>query len=85
MLIAKDLFVNDVVNVGNDETYTILELAAIIIKLTGSRAKLVHLPPLPEGDMTRRQPDILNMKQLLNRDFISLEEGLHEILRRKKS
>jgi UDP-glucose 4-epimerase len=80
----KNLFVNDVVNVGNDETYTILELAEIIIKLTGSRSKLVHLPPLPEGDMTRRQPDILNMKQLLKRNFISLEAGLQEILKGKK-
>jgi UDP-glucose 4-epimerase len=76
----KNLFVNDVVNIGNDETYTILELAQIIIRLTGSRSKLVHLPPLPEGDMTRRQPDILNMKTLLNRDFIPLEKGLAQIL-----
>lgn len=80
----KNLFVNDVVNIGNDETYTILELAEIIIKLTGSKSKLVHLPPLPEGDMTRRQPDILNMKKLLSRSFIPLEEGLKEILKRRK-
>lgn len=80
----KDLFVNDVVNIGKDETYTILELAEKIIKLTGSRSKLVHLPPLPEGDMTRRQPDILNMKKLLNRDFIPLEAGLKEILKGRK-
>lgn len=79
----KDLFVNDVVNIGNDETYTILELAEIIIKITGSNSKLIHLPPLPEGDMTRRQPDILNMKQLLNREFLSLEAGLKEILKGK--
>ncbi len=79
----KDLFVNDVVNIGNDDTYSILELAEIIIKLTGSRSKIVHLPPLPEGDMTRRQPDILNMKKLLNRGFIPLEAGLKEILKGK--
>lgn len=81
----KDLFVNDVVNIGKDETYTILELAEKIIKLTGSRSKLVHLPPLPEGDMTRRQPDIANMKKLLNRDFIPLEAGLKEILKGRKA
>jgi UDP-glucose 4-epimerase len=81
----KNLFVNDVVNIGNDETYTILELAEIIIKLTGSESKLVHLPPLPEGDMTRRQPDILNMKKLLNKEFLSLEAGLKEILKGKKN
>ncbi len=77
----KDLFVNDVVNIGNDDTFTILELADVIIKLTGSRSKIVHLPPLPEGDMTRRQPDIANMKKLLNREFLPLEEGLKEILK----
>jgi UDP-glucose 4-epimerase len=81
----KNLFVNDVVNIGNDETYTILELAEIIIKLTRSRSTLVHLPPLAEGDMTRRQPDILNMKKLLNRDFVSLEAGLDEIVKGKKN
>ena len=76
----KDLFVNDVVNIGNDETYSILDLAKIIIKLTGSDSKIVYLPPLPEGGMTRRQPDILNMKKLLDRDFIKLEEGLKEVI-----
>ncbi len=74
------LFINDVVNVGNDEAYTILELAQLIIKVTGSSSKIVHLPALPEGDMTRRQPDIGNMKRLLNRNFTPLEAGLKEIL-----
>jgi nucleoside-diphosphate-sugar epimerase len=80
----KDFFVNDVVNIGNDDTYTIVELAQFIIKLTGSQSKIVHLPPLPEGDMTRRQPDILNMKKLLNRNFTSLETGLTEIMKGRK-
>ncbi len=78
------VFINDVVNVGNDDAYTILELAEIIIRLTGSSSKIVHLPPLPEGDMTRRQPDILNMKKLLNRDFVTLEDGLSEIMGNRK-
>jgi UDP-glucose 4-epimerase len=80
----KDLFVNDVVNIGNDDTYTILDFAEFLIRLTGSRSQVVHLPPLPEGDMTRRQPDISNMKKLLNRDFTPLEAGLKEIIERRK-
>lgn len=82
---TQDLFVNDVVNIGNDKAYTILELANTIIRLTGSTSKTIHLPPLPEGDMTRRQPDIESMGGLLKRDFISLEDGLQRIinLRRK--
>jgi UDP-glucose 4-epimerase len=78
------VFINDVVNIGNDETYTILDLAKLIIKLADSDSKIVHLPALPEGDMTRRQPDILNMKKLLNRDFVSLETGLNEIINKRK-
>jgi nucleoside-diphosphate-sugar epimerase len=74
------VFINDVVNIGNDEAYTVLELGNMIIRLTGSRSKIVHLPALPEGDMTRRQPDIANMKKLLNRSFTPLEEGINEIL-----
>jgi UDP-glucose 4-epimerase len=76
----RNLFINDVVNVGNDKAITVLELAETIIRITGSTSKIVHLPPLAEGDMTRRQPDIGNMNQLLERDLISLEEGLSKII-----
>jgi len=78
--LTQNLFINDVVNVGNDKAITVLELAETIIRLTDSDSKIVHLPPLPEGDMTRRQPDIGNMSQLLSRNFISLEEGLSKII-----
>ncbi len=74
------LFVNDVVNVGNDETTTILELAKIIIKITNSKSEIKHLPPLKDGDMTRRQPDIAKMKQLLNRDLLKLEDGIKKVI-----
>jgi nucleoside-diphosphate-sugar epimerase len=81
----NNLFVNDVVNIGNDKAITIFELAETIIRLTNSSSKIVHLPPLPEGDMTRRQPDIVNMRQLLKREFTSLEEGLQRIIQNKQS
>ena len=76
----NNIFVNDVVNIGSDNEITILELAKTIIKLTNSKSRIVHLPPLPEGDMTRRQPDATKMKQLLGRNFITLEDGLKKIL-----
>jgi UDP-glucose 4-epimerase len=78
--LRENLFVNDVVNIGNNNIVTILQLAKSIIELTGSASRIVHLPPLPEGDMTRRQPDIQNMNFLLKRDFISLEDGLKKII-----
>jgi UDP-glucuronate decarboxylase len=71
---------NDVVNIGSDVEISIRELAAMIIEITGSRSKIVHLPPLEEGDMTRRMPDITRMRQLLGREPLDLREGLERIL-----
>lgn len=78
--LENELFINDVVNIGNDQLTTILDLAKAIIKLTNSKSQIVHLPPLPEGDMTRRQPDIRKMRQLLHRELLPLEEGIRKIL-----
>lgn len=80
----KNLFVNDVVNIGGADEITVLELAKKIIKITKSKSKIVHLPPLPEGDMTRRRPDLARMKKLLPRKPITLEDGLGKILRNTK-
>ena len=78
--LENNLFVNDVVNIGNDQLMTILELAQAIIQITKSKSSIIHLPPLPEGDMTRRQPDISKMKQLLQRDLTTLEVGIRKVL-----
>jgi len=73
-------FVNDVINIGNDRETSVLELAQMIIEKTGSSSEIIHLPPLKEGDMTRRQPDITNMKTLLNRDLTLLEDGINTVI-----
>ncbi len=73
---------NKTLNIGNNIETSILDLAELIIKLTNSKSKLKYLPPLAEGDMTRRNPDITNMKKLLNnKPLISLEEGIKNILK----
>jgi UDP-glucose 4-epimerase len=77
----KGEVLNDVVNIGSDVEITIKDLAALIIELTGSRSKVVHLPPLEEGDMTRRMPDIGRMRELLGREPLPLREGLERILK----
>ncbi|MDQ3192786.1 MAG: NAD-dependent epimerase/dehydratase family protein [Bacteroidota bacterium] len=76
----ENKFVNDVVNVGGEKEITILELANTIIKVTNSSSRIIHLDPLEEGDMTRRQPDIEKMKQLLKREPVELEDGLKKII-----
>lgn len=71
---------NKTINIGNNVETTILELAELVVKLTNSNSKIVHLPPLEEGDMTRRKPDITIMKGLLNEELIPLEDGLKKLL-----
>lgn len=73
-------YINDTVNIGNDHEITILQLAEIILKVTGSHSKLVHLPALKEGDMKKRKPDIGKMRKLLGRELVPVEEGVKRIL-----
>ncbi|MEZ4722070.1 MAG: NAD-dependent epimerase/dehydratase family protein [Flavobacteriales bacterium] len=68
--------VNEVVNIGGSEEITILNLARLIIKLSASNSKIVHIDPLEEGDMTRRVPDNQLMKKCLQKELLSLEDGL---------
>ena len=56
--------------------FTILELADKVIKMTGSKSKLVF-QDLPVDDPMQRKPDITKAKKLLNWEpKIKLEEGL---------
>ena len=77
----NDQFVNDVINVGNDLETSIKELAEEIIRITNSKSKIIHLPALEEGDMTRRMPDISKMRSLLQHDLIPLEEGIRKVIK----
>jgi len=80
LLASQDLYINDVINIGTDIETPVLDLAKTVIRLTGSSSKIVHMPPLAEGDMTRRCPDNRMMRQVLNRDLLPLEKGLKKIL-----
>ena len=71
---------NDVVNVGSDVEMTILQLAKAVIKATQSTSRIEFLPPLAEGDMSRRCPDISKMRQLLDRPLVPLEEGMRRLV-----
>jgi UDP-glucose 4-epimerase len=79
-ILQDDKYKNDVYNIGSDQEITIYELAGTIIKLTGSDSKIIHLPPLKEGDMTQRQPDISKMREILGRDLLSYRVGIVKIL-----
>ncbi len=76
----KNMCLNDIVNIGSDVEISVLELANTIIKLTDSKSKVIHLPPLAEGDMLRRVPDITKMKELMDREITPLEVGIQKLI-----
>jgi UDP-glucuronate decarboxylase len=64
------------VNLGNPSEFTMVELAEKVLRLTGSKARLVH-KPLPQDDPKQRKPDITLAKSKLDwRPTVPLEEGL---------
>jgi UDP-glucuronate decarboxylase len=64
------------VNLGNPGEFTILELAEKVLKLTGSRSRIVH-GALPQDDPVRRCPDIsLAGEKLGWKPAVGLDEGL---------
>lgn len=71
---------NEIFNIGNDNIISVKELAELIIQLTNSKSQIVYLPPLEDGDMTRRQPDIDKMKGLLKRDLTPIEIGIKKVI-----
>lgn len=79
-VMEENLFVNEVINIGSDVEQSILSLAQQVIEVTGSTSEIQHLPALPEGDMTRRCPDATNMKMILGRPFVTVEEGIRKLL-----
>ena len=68
------------VNLGNPGEYTLLELAQVVVKVTGSPSEIVF-EALPEDDPQVRQPDITRARELLGWEpEVALEEGLRRIL-----
>lgn len=79
MMGSRDEFIGPV-NIGNPNEFTMLELAEQVIKLTGTKSKLVKMP-LPPDDPSQRQPDIsLAKKELDWAPKIQLEEGLKKTI-----
>ncbi len=76
---------NQVINIGSDDELSVLDLAKLIISLTNSKSRIVFLPRLEEGDMTRRLPDIGKMKSILDRPLVSLRDGLVSTIESIKS
>ena len=67
-------------NIGSQEEVTMLELARIVRRVTGSRSQVVF-EPLPQDDPRQRRPDTTRAREILGwQPTVSLEEGLARTL-----
>jgi UDP-glucuronate decarboxylase len=68
------------VNIGNPHEFTMLQLAEKIIKLIGSKSRIIH-EPLPADDPKQRKPDISLAREKLDwQPEVNLEEGLKKTI-----
>lgn len=69
-----------IVNVGNDNEMSVLELANIVTELTGTESNIVF-KELPKDDPLRRKPDLTKAKTLGYSPKVKLEDGLRETIK----
>jgi UDP-glucuronate decarboxylase len=68
------------VNIGNPNEFTMLQLAETVLKLSGSKSKIIY-QPLPSDDPKQRQPNIELAKEKLGWEpTVQLEDGLKETI-----
>jgi len=76
LLASVDEARGQVINIGNVNEITVLALAKLVIKITGS-SSTITFHPLPEDDPHRRRPDVTRAKQMLGWEpKVPLEKGL---------
>jgi dTDP-glucose 4,6-dehydratase len=76
LILLLDSDLNEPVNIGNPDEHSVLELAEIILEVTGSRSEIVH-EPLPVDDPAVRRPDITLARERLGWEpRVALREGL---------
>jgi UDP-glucuronate decarboxylase len=79
MMESDDSFLGPV-NLGNPHEFRIMDLAKIVISMTGDRSKIVHRP-LPQDDPMQRNPDISLARRMLGwQPNVNLEKGLERTI-----
>jgi nucleoside-diphosphate-sugar epimerase len=74
----------EIYNVGSDNEIRIIDLANLIIKITGSSSKIIK-QEMPPDDPLRRAADVSKIKQLGWKQEVDLKEGLEFMLSAEKN
>ncbi|WP_062231443.1 UDP-glucuronic acid decarboxylase family protein [Fictibacillus sp. FJAT-27399] len=85
LMMKNDAANGEIINIGNPNEITVLNLAKLIKELTNSSSDIVFLP-LPKDDPKQRRPNIDKAKKILDWEpKVSLEEGLGRTINVYKS
>lgn len=80
LAMENDAAVGEIINIGNPKEYTILEVAEMVLRLTGSKSKITF-HELPKDDPKVRRPVITKARTILGWEpEIDLEEGLRRTI-----
>ncbi len=80
ILKLMDSSINEPINIGNPQEFSVIEFAKKIIHLTKSKSEIAF-QPLPEDDPKVRRPDIAKAKSLLNwQPKVDIDEGLNKTI-----
>ena len=78
---ATDESVTGPINIGNPGEFSILQLATMVVEMTGSRSRVIHMS-LPQDDPRQRRPDVSKAQKLLSwQPRMPLKEGLNHTIR----
>lgn len=77
--LREGLFINDTINLGNDNEISIKELGYLIKETLSSPSALIHLPAREEGDMTRRLPSLARLRKHVSGEFVDLPTGIRKV------
>ena len=75
--------IGEIYNVGSDNEIRIIDLANLIIKITGSSSRIIK-QEMPPDDPLRRAADVSKLKQLGWKQEVDLKEGLEFMLSAEK-
>lgn len=85
LMMFSDKTKGEVINFGNPEEYTMIDLAKKVIELTGTKSEIVY-KELPQDDPMKRKPDITKAMTILGwKPVVTAEEGLKKTIEYYKS
>ncbi len=77
LLFSKE---NDPINLGNPDEFSVMDLAHLVLEITGSKSKIIY-QPLPIDDPKVRQPDISKARKILGwHPKVTLKEGIEKTI-----